>query len=585
MAIRKSSNTGIPFGNTAGRPAAQTGQPYFNGETARLELYTSAGSWENIVQEVPGVSSISGNYSESSNSGVITIYGTNFVTGAIATAVGSNGVQVNATSTVFNSLVQLTATFTGLSNQHEPYDIKVTNPSNLFGLLPDALYVNAIPVWQTAAGSLGTFEDYVSIAVSAIAIDDSTITYTLASGSSLPSGVTLNSSTGLISGITPDVLSDTAYTFTINASDGLNPAVPRTFSFTVNAAPIWSTAAGSLGTFTENTNISIQLAATDVSDTVTYALASGSSLPSGITLNSSTGVISGTLPNIASDTTYTFTINASDGINTVSRQFSFLSAADVLIEVLVIAGGGGGGHNSIDGTQSSGGGAGGLIYDTEKNVSTWFGVPKTLIVGNGGSPQADGQNSVLGDLTALKGGKGGGGGGGAGGGGEGTYGSGGGQGGSGGPSSNQFALGTTGQGNRGGHATFSGQDAAGGGGGAGGVGGNASGSTAGSGGIGLTIPITGQNIGYAGGGGNNGDLGYGGGYNGSDSNRTGKPNTGGGGKGTTGAGGSGVVIIAYPLTGAPIQSISAGLTYTVDTSTRSGYRVYRFTAGTGTITF
>jgi hypothetical protein len=25
------------------------------------------------------------------------------------------------------------------------------------------------------------------------------------------------------------------------------------------------------------------------------------------------------------------------------------------------------------------------------------------------------------------------------------------------------------------------------------------------------------------------------------------------------------------------------LTYTVDTSTRSGYRVYRFTAGTGTI--
>jgi hypothetical protein len=32
-----------------------------------------------------------------------------------------------------------------------------------------------------------------------------------------------------------------------------------------------------------------------------------------------------------------------------------------------------------------------------------------------------------------------------------------------------------------------------------------------------------------------------------------------------------------------IQSISAGLTY--DQPSRSGYRVYRFTGGTGTVTF
>jgi hypothetical protein len=44
-----------------------------------------------------------------------------------------------------------------------------------------------------------------------------------------------------------------------------------------------------------------------------------------------------------------------------------------------------------------------------------------------------------------------------------------------------------------------------------------------------------------------------------------------------------VVIIAYPTTNAALSSIGGGLTYTVDTSTRSGYRVYRFTAGTGTI--
>ena len=152
MAISKlnPSAGGIPFGDTAGRPTGATGKLYSNGETARLELYTATG-WQNIVQEVPGVSGISGTYSESANSGTITINGTNFVSGAIASATGTNSVEVQASSTTYNSLVQLTAVFAGLSNAYEPYDIKVTNPSNLFGLIPDALYINASPVWQTAS--------------------------------------------------------------------------------------------------------------------------------------------------------------------------------------------------------------------------------------------------------------------------------------------------------------------------------------------------------------------------------------------------------------------------------------------------
>jgi hypothetical protein len=499
MTIKKSSGSGIPSGLNAGRPANPGfGQLYSNGETARLELYTQASGWQNIVQETPGVSSITGNYSEAANSGTISIFGTNFVSGAIVSAIGTNGIEVIASSTTYNSLVQLTATFTGLSNSQEPYNIKVTNPSNLFGLLPNALYVNASPVWQTASGTLGTFTEQFSISVSATATDsDSTISYALASGSTLPSGVTLNSSTGLISGTLPDIATNTTYNFTINATDGLN-VIPRTFSITSNAY-----------------------------------------------------------------------VNVST------------------VEVLVLAGGGGGGHGDNDGVQSSGGGAGGLIYDTAKNVSSWIGTAKTLTIGNGGvagnaNTASDGANSVLGDITAFKGGFGGGGGATPGGGGSG-YGSGGGQGGSGGGHTANNAQGTAGQGNQGGYGS-GGPDWAGGGGGAGGAGGNANG-TAGSGGIGRTISITGAAIGYAGGGGNNADLGYGGGFNGSFANRQGKANTGGGGKGSTGAGGSGVVVIAYPISNNPITTISAGLTYTVDTTTRSGYRVYRFTAGSGTITF
>jgi hypothetical protein len=44
-------------------------------------------------------------------------------------------------------------------------------------------------------------------------------------------------------------------------------------------------------------------------------------------------------------------------------------------------------------------------------------------------------------------------------------------------------------------------------------------------------------------------------------------------------------VIAYPATSAAISSISAGLTWSVSTVSRSGFRVYLFTSGTGTIIF
>jgi len=195
MAIRKSGISGIPFGNTAARPASPSlGQPYFNGEVGRLELYSSNG-WQNIVQETPGISSASGTYNQSTGSGTFTISGTNFVDGGIAYAVGTNATEYQATTTTYNSIVQMTALFTGLSPDYEPYDIKVTNPSNLFGLLPDAFYINDSPVWSTSSGSLGTYTGS-SIQLAATDDESNTITYSVTSGS-LPAGVSLSSS-GLI---------------------------------------------------------------------------------------------------------------------------------------------------------------------------------------------------------------------------------------------------------------------------------------------------------------------------------------------------------------------------------------------------
>jgi hypothetical protein len=505
MTIRFSDITGggIPYGDSAGRPAtATTGKLYSNGEAQRLEIYTSANSWENIVQEVPTVSSITGTYSEQTDSGTISIYGNNFVNGSVATAIGTNGTQINASSTTFNSLVQLTAVFTGLSNANEPYDIRVTNPSNLFGILPDALYVNASPVWVTSSGTLGTFNEQVSVSVSATA--------------------------------------------------------------------------------------------TDSDSTITYALASGSSLPSGVTLNSSTGLISGTLPDITANTTYTFTINASDGVNTIPRAFSITSNAVIPVDYLVVAGGGGGGA----GYDPAGGGAGGLRSTVtatggggtlESALLLVKNSTYTVTVGTGGAgatggnntsgPGASGQNSVFHTITSIGGGGGGG------------YADGisrsplsGGSGG-GGTRSINGAAGTANQGYAGGGQAGAGNNAVnagGGGGGAGGIGQagvtNASGGT---GGIGVASSITGSSVTRAVGG--TGNFG-----SGNSGNASGAANTGNGGNGGSlslvgGNGGSGIVVIAYPDTYPAITTIPGTLTY--DQPTRAGYRVYRFTAGTGTITF
>lgn len=230
--IRTSTLGGIPFGNSANRPTAATGQPYFNGEEKRLELYTATG-WQNIVSETPGVVSISGVYNESIGSATLEITGTNFTSGAIASVIGTNGVEINATSTTVNSIVSVSATFSGLSSAYEPYDIKVTNTSNLFGLLPDALYINNTPIWTTSSGSLGTFYDGASVSINLVASDPEAtpLAYTITSGA-LPTGLSLNSSTGVISGTAPTINNTTTNTFTVRASDG-NDFSSRSFNITI----------------------------------------------------------------------------------------------------------------------------------------------------------------------------------------------------------------------------------------------------------------------------------------------------------------------------------------------------------------
>tara|TARA_Y100001935_G_scaffold241215_1_gene230453 strand:- start:969 stop:2441 length:1473 start_codon:yes stop_codon:yes gene_type:complete len=150
----------------------------------------------------------------------------------------------------------------------------------------------------------------------------------------------------------------------------------------VNSPPVFTTSSGSLGTIYDRTRgvDTFTIAATDPNgnDTLTFSVSSGS-LPSGMSLNSSTGVISGTPAAVGTDTTTTFSIQVDDGNGGIAvSSFSFVRKAPIVQSYTatdtihnwvkpnaavkrvygVMWGGGGGGGNP----SGQGGGGGGHTY-------------------------------------------------------------------------------------------------------------------------------------------------------------------------------------------------------------------------------
>jgi hypothetical protein len=221
-------------------------------------------------------------------------------------------------------------------------------------------------------------------------------------------------------------------------------------------------------------------------------------------------------------------------------------------EVLVIGGGGTG--------QYGGGGAGGLNYNTSayipagtytvtvgagappRDTSSGSAAPSAIGVYWVAPPGGTGTSGFTNGAGYMNGGSGGG-----------TYSS----------TAGSYGLGLPGLGNNGGIGGNTGYGAAGGGGGAGAAGSNGNPTTGygGTGGNGLSVPITGTAVVYAGGGGGwggqaggggpTGGGGPGGDSNGPNAGIAGAANKGAGGgggygvNGTTGAGGSGYVVIVF----------------------------------------
>ena len=192
-----------------------------------MEYYNGA-NWQGVVQAAPTVTSISPTTAINANQ-AITITGTGFNSGAHVQFIGNDGTKYNSPSTAFNSITQLTATTpsSALTVANEPYDIKVINASGFSGTLDNALDAGSTPAFGVASGSLGTVPEGGNASgftqITATDADGQSLTISLKSGSSLPSGVSLSSS-GVFSGTLPVTGSAVTTSFTVQASDGANVA-------------------------------------------------------------------------------------------------------------------------------------------------------------------------------------------------------------------------------------------------------------------------------------------------------------------------------------------------------------------------
>jgi len=186
---------------------------------------------------------------------------------------------------------------------------------------------NNPPVWVTSSAG-GPFApgEYVEIPFQATDGDvGDRVTISHASGT-LPG--TFNVSSGILYGTVNSGAAAGTSKFTMLASDG-KASVPREFDFVVagpaNGPPAWATAA-SVGSFVAGDTVDITVTATDPeNDPISYT-AGATNLPTGLTLVGNR--LSGTIDWGAWNSNRSFTVTASDGTTSVSRQFTFTVQAN-----------------------------------------------------------------------------------------------------------------------------------------------------------------------------------------------------------------------------------------------------------------
>jgi hypothetical protein len=264
------------------------------------------------VNAVPSISTSSlatATVGETGYSQTVTATGgtTPYQTWSIVSGNLPSGLTINALSGVISGTV-------GASATTQTFTVQVLDANSVAATKSLTITVNVAPSITTS--TLNSATDSQTNYTQTLVGSGGTTPYTWSvSVGSLPAGLTLNASTGVISGSN---VTGTTQTFTIQLMDNNAVIATKQFTLTVSAAPSITTSSP-LPSGTHNVAYSTTLAASGGAAPLAWTVTIGS-LPSGLTLASSTGIISGT---VAAATSSTFTVTVTDAHGVVAtKQFS-----------------------------------------------------------------------------------------------------------------------------------------------------------------------------------------------------------------------------------------------------------------------
>ena len=274
----------------------------------------------NVVVTVGGVASNGVAFTVTGQPTLTSLSPSIAVAGAPVTITGANFGAIRGASTVTFNGVQAVPSSWSASSLVVPVPAGATSGPVIVtvgGVASNALTftLNAPPTLAIVANQTSAENSTVALQLVGSDPNGTAVSY---SATALPAGLSLNATTGVIAGKLTYSSAGT-YAVTVSVSDGtLNAS--RSFSWTVtnlNAPPVLTAPANQ--TSLRSTPVSLQLAATDPDGTALTYSASG--LPPGVNVNSSTGLISGTLSSTTG--TYTVTAAVSDGSLSSTRTFTW----------------------------------------------------------------------------------------------------------------------------------------------------------------------------------------------------------------------------------------------------------------------
>ncbi len=305
----------------SGTPAAGTGGSYPITITANNGINPNASqSFTLTVDQAPAITSGASTTFTAGSAGTFTVTSTGFPAAALSEA----GSLPSGVSFVDNGNGTATLAGTPAAGTGGNYPITITANN---GVNPNAsqsftLTVDQAPAITSAAsttfteGSAGTF----TVTSTGFPTD------ALSEVGALPSGVSFvdnGNGTATLSG-TPAGGSNGVYSFSITATNGVNPNATQSFTLTVQSAPAITSAAST--TFTAGSAGTFSVTSTGLP---TAALSEVGSLPSGVTFvdnGDGTATLAGT-PAAGTGGSYPITITATNGVSPEASQ-SFTLTVD-----------------------------------------------------------------------------------------------------------------------------------------------------------------------------------------------------------------------------------------------------------------